>query len=162
MARRNDSSDEEFSDDSLWADVVRDPRYDDVENHEIEGSKDDDSMDRVVEYSIEDIINMPNVVFPEAEEEDSYNSSLDPYPDAYRLTYAALDLRIREQQNEQWTNDALLNWTTKLRRIVLEDPDGYNDPYFSRKVETGLDYRTNLLFAERLNQRWRQIMRVPW
>ena len=84
MARRNDSSDEEFSDDSLWADVVRDPRYDDVENHEIEGSKDDDSMDRVVEYSIEDIINMPNVVFPEAEEEDSYNSSLDPYPDTYR------------------------------------------------------------------------------
>ena len=42
MARRNDSSDEEFSDDSLWADVVRDPRYDDVENHEIEESEDND------------------------------------------------------------------------------------------------------------------------
>ena len=170
---------EENSDNSdvPFRDIVRDPRYDTTSSDD-----DNDNEERVVKYSMEDLVNMsPDRLIFEQDEESTF-SSLDPYPDAYKLRDQDLQERIRRIKDVEWSDEHRNNYVLRLRRYIIGESiesnevtttffneskiEDYDNPswrnvhmiFFDKRVSTRIDYRIDSMLPERIAAEQRRIL----
>ena len=169
-------------------------RYDDDENENSDVDNDASNERSTTVTEVYDIDNIHELVEREGErirfpttnsDEDSTPSSLDPYPEAYRLTNFALRERFFRYQHDVWPNDQISRYakhvmdkieysTNDNDRIEEQDLSTFYDEskiedyderswkivrnnYYEGKMRTGNDYRIDLMFPERIAMRQREI-----